>query len=197
MLESNMKEQLPNAVLEPITRSHSVCFVGKQPIFYIPITCSHCVTCEWQECTIAYLSLFPRQTTEVTTTRNIRIYTLRMVRAFVTSYDEYVGEEEEETARTKKGKNILMVRCRENVSHGAFASQILSLPLKLTRDLIRLRNVWLLVRGVLSWVRPQPCQRLGRKRVEEILLQWSSGWNGNGCQYVWYVRDTGDLSSRW
>jgi len=36
-----------------------------------------------------------------------------MVRAFISSYDEYVGEEEEETARTKKGKNILMARRRE------------------------------------------------------------------------------------
>ena len=47
-----------------------------------------------------------------------------MVRAFITSYDEYIGEEEEETARTKKGKNILMARRRENASRGAFASQI-------------------------------------------------------------------------
>ena len=64
-----------------------------------------------------------------------------MVRAFITSYDEYVGEEEEETARTKKGKNILMARRRKNASRGAFASQILSPPLKSTRDLIRLRSV--------------------------------------------------------
>jgi len=64
-----------------------------------------------------------------------------MVRAFVTSYNEYIGEEEEETARTKKGKNILMAQHRENASRGAFASQILSLPLKSTRDLIWLRNV--------------------------------------------------------
>ena len=47
-----------------------------------------------------------------------------MVRAFIASYDECVGKEEEETARTKKGKNILMARRRENASRGAFASQI-------------------------------------------------------------------------
>jgi len=41
------------------------------------------------------------------------------------SYNEYVGEEEE-TARTKKGKNILMARRRENTSRGTFALQILS-----------------------------------------------------------------------
>jgi len=64
-----------------------------------------------------------------------------MVRAFIASYDECVGKEEEETARTKKGKNILMARRRENASHGAFALQIPSLPLKSTRDLIRLRSV--------------------------------------------------------
>jgi len=71
--------------------------------------------------------LFRRQTTDVTSTRNIRLYTLQMVRAFISSYDEYVGEEEEETARTKKGKNIkkniLMARRRENASRGAFALQ--------------------------------------------------------------------------
>jgi len=55
-----------------------------------------------------------------------------MVRAFIASYDECVGKEEEETARTKKGKNILMARRRENASRGAFASQIPSLPLKST-----------------------------------------------------------------
>ena len=49
-----------------------------------------------------------------------------MVHAFVTSYDEYVGEEEEEMARTKKGKNILIARRRKNASRGAFALQILS-----------------------------------------------------------------------
>ena len=59
-----------------------------------------------------------------------------MVCAFVTSYDEYVGEEEEGTARTKKGKSILIARRHENTSCGAFSSQILSLPLKLTQDLI-------------------------------------------------------------
>ncbi len=85
--------------------------------------------------------MFRRQTTEVTSTRNVCLYTLQMVRAFIASYDECVGKEEEETARTKKGKNILMARRRENASRGAFASQIPSLPLKSTRDLIRLRSV--------------------------------------------------------
>ena len=47
-----------------------------------------------------------------------------MVRAFIASYDECVGKEEEETARTKKDKNILMARRRENASRGTFASQI-------------------------------------------------------------------------
>ena len=68
--------------------------------------------------------MFRRQTTEVTSTRNVCSYTLQMVRAFIASYDECVGKEEEETARTKKGKNILMARRRENTSRGAFASQI-------------------------------------------------------------------------
>jgi len=47
-----------------------------------------------------------------------------MVRAFIASYNECVGKEEEETAKTKKGKNIPMARRRENVSRGAFALQI-------------------------------------------------------------------------
>ena len=85
--------------------------------------------------------MFCRQTTEVTSTRNVCLYTLQMVRAFIASYDECVGKEEEETARTKKGKNILMARCCENAFRGTFALQIPSLPLKLTRDLIRLRSV--------------------------------------------------------
>jgi len=47
-----------------------------------------------------------------------------MVHAFIVSYDECVGKEEEEMARTEKGKNILMARRHENTSRGAFASQI-------------------------------------------------------------------------
>ena len=50
---------------------------------------------------IAYLSWFGRQTTEVTTTTFI--YSINGP-CIVTSYDEYVGKEEKETERTKKGK---------------------------------------------------------------------------------------------
>ena len=56
---------------------------------------------------MAYLSSFGRQTTEVTTTKRYVLYTLQSGPCIVTSYNEYVGEEEKETERTKKVKTGL------------------------------------------------------------------------------------------
>ena len=57
---------------------------------------------------MAYLSSFGRQTTEVTTTKRYFLYTLQSGLCIVTSYNEYVGEEEEkEMERTKKVKTGL------------------------------------------------------------------------------------------